>query len=106
MHYQGPCLITQAQGLYFKDMNKTFNKWDCYEAVAAHPQFIDVPTTSLPFQRNFPTQMESSINLNSDDFVDEEGFTTPESNRETEGPSSPVRLMGVKASKQAKKKGK
>ena len=87
-------------------MNKTFDKWDCYEAVAAHPQFIDVPTTSPLFQRKFPTQLESPINLNSDDFVDEEGFTTPESNRETEGPSSPVRPMGVKASKQAKKKGK
>ncbi|XP_074363083.1 uncharacterized protein LOC141703451 [Apium graveolens] len=99
--------ITQAQGLYFKEMNKTFDKWECYEAVAAHPQFIDVPTTSPPFQQNFPTQMDSPpINLNSDDCVDEEGFTTPESNRETESPSSPVRPMGVKASKHAKKKGK
>ncbi|KAL8095268.1 hypothetical protein AgCh_036649 [Apium graveolens] len=98
--------ITQVQGLYFKEMNKTFDKLECYEAVATHPQFVDVPTTSPPFQRNFPTQMKSPINLNSDDCIDEEGFTTPESNRETESPSSPVRPMGVKASKHAKKKGK
>ncbi|KAL8110614.1 hypothetical protein AgCh_026376 [Apium graveolens] len=98
--------ITQAQGLYFKKMNKTFDKLECYEEVATHPQFVDVPTTSPPFQRNFPTQTESPINLNSDDCVNEEDFTTPESNPETESPSSPVRPMGVKASKHAKKKGK
>ncbi|KAL8097882.1 hypothetical protein AgCh_030845 [Apium graveolens] len=61
---------TQSQGLYFKEMNKPFGKWECYEAVAAHPQFVDVPTTS-PFQRNFLTQVESTINLNSDDCIDE-----------------------------------
>lgn len=83
-------------------MNKTFDKWECYEAVAAHPQFVNVPTTS-PFQRNFPTQTESPINLNSDDCVDEEGFTTSESNQEIESPSSPVRPTGVKASKHEKK---
>lgn len=87
-------------------MNKTFDKWECYEAVAAHPQYVDVPTTSHPFQRNFPTQVESTINLNSDDCIDEEGFTTPDFNREMESPSSPVRPMGTKASKHAKKKGK
>ncbi|KAL8122056.1 hypothetical protein AgCh_018696 [Apium graveolens] len=95
---------TQAQGLYFKEKNKPLDKWECYEAVAAHPQFVDFPTTSPPFQRNFPKQVESTINLNSDDCIDEEGFTTPESNRETESPSSPVRPMGTKASKHVKKR--
>lgn len=50
--------------------------------------------------------MKSPINLNSDDCVDGEDFTSLYSNQETKSPSSPVRLMGLKMPKQAKVKGK
>lgn len=50
-------------------MNNTFDKWDCYETVVAHPQFVDVPTNSPMFQRNFRTQMKLPINLNSENSI-------------------------------------
>ncbi|XP_004298029.1 PREDICTED: uncharacterized protein LOC101302450 [Fragaria vesca subsp. vesca] len=96
---------TQAQSLYFKDVSKKFDKKECYEAVINHPYFLTVVSTP-PFERNFPISPELHDTDGHVDLDDDEGFTTPASNQKRPRPSSPVRPMGVKAAKEAKKKGK
>ena len=86
-------------------MKKEFTRFECWEVVKNHPTFREVSTSTPPFSYSdtASTPLVSPMPPTFD--VDEdEGIPTPQSN--LEGSSSPVRPIGVKAAKEAKRKGK
>ncbi|KAL6142377.1 hypothetical protein ACLB2K_060659 [Fragaria x ananassa] len=95
----------KAQSWYVAKMKKEFTRFECWEVVKNHPTFREVSTSTPPFSYSdtASTPLVSPMPPTFD--VDEdEGIPTPQSN--LEGSSSPVRPIGVKAAKEAKRKGK
>ncbi|CAM8975451.1 unnamed protein product [Rhodiola kirilowii] len=99
--------IRKAQTMYISKKNKEFKHFACWEEVKAHQTFARIETSTPP---TYTYEANADINevlvnevppsLSIDDLT----FSTPESY--TGGSSSPVRPPGVKAAKEARRKGK
>ncbi|CAM8909380.1 unnamed protein product [Rhodiola kirilowii] len=99
--------LRKAQTMYVAKKKKTFTHFECWEQVKEHQPFTTVETNTPPaylYEANPVFEELHTSEALPNPSIEEQVFTTPESNPVS--PSSPIRPLGVKAAKEARRKGK
>lgn len=92
---------------YVLRKKKTFTHFECWEQVKMHPTFAPTQPVPPPTYTHLGSPVIEEVygsEVPTNPSFDEPLFSTPESNPRSS--SSPVRPQGVKAAKEARRKGK